>query len=1394
MSSDAENTPQRQSAPGDASWRERLRARRPARGIPRLADRGSPPLSFTQERLWLLEQLEPNNPVYNRPLALQLTGPLDESALRQALQSLTARHEVLRTRFTARDGQSQQIISPELVLDLRVIELSEPNPLERAAQARRLATEEALRPFDLAHDPVLRATLLRLGSEEHVLLLVFHHIVFDGWSARVFRDELASLYREFRAGTSPLLPELPIQYADFAHWQRQRVAGELLERQLLYWKQQLRGCVPVDLPTDRPRPSVQSHRGGCIQICLTEPLTDSLKALSRRENATLFMVLLTAFQALLARYTGLEDIAVGTPVAGRNWVETEKLIGIFINILVLRADLAGNPTFRELLARVRETCRGAYSHQDLSFEKLVEALRPERDLSTTPLFQVMFNLENLPEPGSEVPGLRVEEFEFEWPVAAYDLTVEIVPADRQLKCFFAYNTDLFDHDTMERMAGHYRTLLEGIVAEPDHCLASLPLLTSAERHQILVEWNRTEADYPRDAAIHELFEAQAERTPEATAFFGESGKVSYRDLNRRANQVARCLRSQGAGPESFVGVCLERSPEAVVGLLGALKAGAAFVPLDPAYPRDRLAFMIADAQISLVVSRRKWLPIARGKGARVVCLDSDHRLIEAQEGDNLPSAAGPASVAYVLYTSGSAGVPKGVLGLHRGAVNRFAWMWKNFPFESGEVCCQKTSLNFVDSIWEVFGPLLQGIPSAMISDQIVRDPAELVRTLASHAVTRIVTVPSLLRAVLDTYPDLGIRLPLLKLWVSSGEALLPDLYRRFYAAMPNVTLLNLYGSTEVSGDVTAHVAYPAPDSQGTVSLGRPIDNARCYVLDAQLQPVPIGVAGDLYVGGEGLARGYCNRPELTAKRFVVDAFCAQSEARLYKTGDRVRYLPDGNLQFLGRDDQQVKIRGFRVEMEEIETVLTQHPAVSAAAVVVREESPGEKRLVAYVAPRTSTSCPSPKAWRDYLKAKLPDYMIPSSVVPLEALPLTPNGKVDRGALPAAGGQARLETCYVKPRDGLEWQLAKIWEEMLNVRPIGIEHDFFDLGGHSLLAVRMMDRIEDACCRRLPLSALFQEATIKHLVECLRTESRREVRSAIVPVQPGGSLPPFFFHHGDWMGGLYCRKLARLLGDEQPFYGVMPSGFDGDPLLPTVEAMAAENVRHLVALQPRGPYLLGGFCFGGLVAYEMAQQMERRGLAVGLVILLDTAFPRYMGWLKALIRCAGWLARLDADGQTRAYWTLRRYVLHARGAAHKGLGALHAFHTQTVRKELVRLLAGSRREPGAPGPTPEQIQQSLRELRFAGVMVNYQPEPFPGRLVLLRTKLLDRDYPTDRTAGWSKLASQLKVHDLPADHETCRTEQIGVVAEHIGNYLRAYRADAQGKSTHDRCEPPLAKCA
>jgi len=1381
--SGTESTPPQESASAGASWRERLRSRRVARSIPRLADRHAPPLSFAQERLWLLVQLEPGSPAYNRPLALRLTGLLDEAALRQALQTILDRHEVLRARFKTRDGRPEQVISPRLALDLGVIELTEPTSTERESRARRLATEEALRPFDLSQDPILRATLLRLGAQEHVLLLVFHHVAFDGWSARLFVDELTHLYRALTTGTSPALAEIPIQYADFAHWQRQRLGGELLERQLRYWKQQLSGCIPLDLPTDRTRPSVQAHRGGCTEIFLPEPLADSLKALGRRENATLFMVLLAAFQALLARYTGSEDIAVGSPVAGRNWVETEKLIGIFINILVLRADLSGNPTFRELLGRVRETCRGAYSHQDMPFEKLVEALRPERDLSTTPLFQVMFNLENLPEERTEIPGLGVEEFEFEVPVAAYDLTLEIINKDRQLKCSFIYNADLFDRGRMERMAGHYRTLLEAIVAEPDGRIAALPLLPPAERHQILFEWNRTEAEYPRDATLQELFEAQAERTPGATAFVGENRDMTYRELNRGANQIARCLRSLEVGPESFVGVCLERSLDAVVALLGILKAGAAFVPLDPAYPRDRLAFMIADGRLPIVLSRRQWLPIVRQQGARIVCLDLDRDLIEAQGDENLPCAAGPASVAYMLYTSGSTGTPKGVLGLHRGAVNRLAWMWKNFPFEPGEVCCQKTSLNFVDCIGEVFGPLLQGIPNVIIPDQTVRDPGELVQTLASHRVTRIVTVPSLLRVILDRYPDLGSRLPGLKLWVSSGEALPPDVCRRFQSAMPNTKLLNLYGSTEVSADATAYVAGAAPeDQQKSVPLGRPLDNTRLYVLDPWLQPVPIGVPGELYVGGAGLAQGYWNRPEIMAECFLSDPFSNQPDARLYKTGDRVSYLPNGSLQFLGRNDNQVKIRGFRVELGEIETVLAEHPAVSSAAVVVREESSGEKRLVAYLVPRPSTTSPTAKALRDFLKEKLPDYMVPSDFVTMAALPLTPSGKIDRRALPSESRPRQAEDRYVQPRDVLEWQLATIWEELLNVRPIGIEHDFFDLGGHSLLAVRMMDRVENAFCQRLPLSILFQGATIKHLAECLRTESRKEVQSAIVPVQTSGSLPPFFFLHGDWNGGLYCRKLARLLGPEQPFYGVPPNGLDGNPLLPTIEAMAEENIRHLVALQPHGPYLLGGYCNGGHVVYEMARQMEQRGLEVGLVILLDAAVPRYFGWLKALVRGGGWLARLGADAQIRVYRQLRNYLLRTHSAYHRGLKALLTLYLRTARRKLLRLLGTPPEELGIQAPVFDDPGQYLPYQQFGLVLLNYRPKPFPGRVVLLRTKSLQENYPRDRTAGWGRLAPQLEVRELPGDHVTCQTVHIGLVAEHIGSCLRAVQGEGKGALT------------
>jgi aspartate racemase len=1324
---------------------------------------------FAQERLWLVNQLEPGSPVCNRSLALRLTGSLDESALRQALQTILDRHEALRTRSKVRDGQPVQVISPSLALNMRLIDLSESAFTERESHAKRWVTEEALRPFDLTQDPVLRATLLRLHKQEHVLLLVFHHVAFDAWSAGLFVGEFAHVYRALMAGTAATLREIPVQYADFARWQRQRVTGESLDRQLRYWKQQLSGCVPVHLPTDRPRPNVQSHRGGCTEMFLPAPLADSLKALSQRENATLSMALLAAFQVLLARYTGSEDIAVGSMVAGRNWVETEHPIGIFINALLLRTNLSGDPTFRELLGRVRETCRGAYSHQDLPFEKLIEALRPERDLSTAPLFQVLFNMEDLPEPGSEVPGLRVEEFEFEIPVAACDLTLEIVPRDGQLRCSFVYNADLFDRGTIERMAGHYRTLLEAIEAEPDVRIASLRLLTPAERRQILVEWNRTDVEYPRDATIQELFEAQVQRRPEAVALTLGEQSLRYGELNRQANRLAYQLRGLGVGLETWVGICVERSLQMVVGMLAILKAGGACVPMDPSYPKERLAFMLEDAGIHVLLTQTRLKSVLPDCHLTVAFLD---KLEDSDPGsDSYVPLLGvkPNHVAYVLYTSGSTGTPKGVEVLHRG-IARLLCGTDYVRFGQDEVFLQHGSISFDASTFEIWGALLHGGRCVLFPNRFPELP-QLRAVLQSEKVTNLWLTSSLFNMVIDAAPD--VLSPVTRLLVGGESLSVPHICRAL-SLLPNTELMNMYGPTE---STTFACGYRIPRTQSLIALsipiGRPIANTQVYILDPHLQPVPIGVAGELYIGGDGLARGYVNRPEITCQKFIPNPFSTQPGACLYKTGDLCRYLPDGNIEFLGRIDNQAKIRGFRIELEEIESALAEHPAVSSAAIVVREEVPDDKRLAAYVVPHRSTNPPTSNALRDFLKAKLPDYMVPTDFFTIEALPLTPNGKVDRLALPIRSRSRQAGNHYVPPRDAQESQLVKIWEEILNLRPIGIEHDFFDLGGHSLLAVRMMDRIEHAYAKCLPVATLYAEATIKHLAECLRTESLREVQSAIVPVQTGGSLSPFFFLHGDWWGGLYCRNLARLLGQEQPFYGVKPNGCDDKPMLPTVEAMAEENVRQLVALQPQGPYLLGGYCNGGIVAYEMARQMEQQGLEVGLLILLDAAVLRHFGWLKVLIRYAGRLAKLDVDMQTRVYGQLRGYLVGASIAYREGLRTFLTLGLRTAKTDLLHLLGTPPEAPGIPGPAFDDLDRSLREVRYLGNLMNYRPKSYPGRVVLLRTKSLESGCPTDRTAGWGKLAAQIEVHELPGGHSTCLTEHLEVVAEHIGRCLHTF---------------------
>ena len=1177
--------------------------------IPRRPDSTPIPLSFAQERLWFLDQLETDSTAYNLSNVLRLKGPLNVPALQYSLQELVRRHETLRTTFPASGGSPVQCIVPELSLPLSVHSLDTLPAEARETEARLYARKEARRPFDLARGPLLRTSLLRLAEEEHWLVLVIHHIIADAWSLGILRQELATVYTAFCTGRAVALPELPIQYADYAVWQRQRLQGEVLEQQLTYWKEQLAGAPPVvDLPPDRPRPAVQTYQGAQHSFHVSKPLRDALQALSQQEGVTLFMLLLAAFQTLLSRYTGQTDLSVGTPIAGRTQTEVEGLIGFFVNTLVMRVDLIGNPSFREILRRVRKVALGAYAHQEVLFEKLVAELQPERHLSYPPLFQVMFALQNVPTAPLDMPKLVVEQEALDNGTAMFDLTLFIFPQEAGLWTILEYNSDLFDAATMGRLAQHFQMLLEGIAANPEQRLSDLSLLSAAERQQLLVEWNATQAEYPQQACLHELFEAQAERTPAAVAVVSEDQHLTYQELNRRANQLAYHLRKLGVEAEVPVGICVERSLEMVVGLLGILKAGGAYVPLDPTYPRERLTFMLDDAQVTVLLTQAHLSEELPASGAQVVYLDTDWETVARESEENPVNEI--AALAYVLYTSGSTGMPKGVLGLHRGAVNRLHWMWKFSPFETAERCCQKTSLNFVDAVWEVFGPLLQGIPTVLIPEEVLKDPHRLIPTLADEHITRLVLVPSLLRAILDTPFDLHNQLSGLKYWVSSGEALSTELSQRFQERLPQGVLLNLYGSSEVSADVTWHDTREGRSLPG-VPIGRPMANTQVYVLDRYLQPVPVGVHGDLYVGGAGLARGYLHRPELTAERFVSDPFSNEPGARLYKTGDLARYLPDGTIEYLGRIDTQVKVRGFRIELGEIEALLGHHGAVQEAVVVVREDQPDDPRLVAYVIPRQG-QIPTNGELRSFLKQQLPDYMIPSAFLLLDALPLTPNGKVDRRALPAPEHvQLQSEETRVVPRDPLELQLTEIWEAVLGCQSISVRDNFFELGGHSLLAVRLFAQIKTKLGKELPLATLFQAPTIEQLADILRQEEWVPRWASLVAIQPSGSKPPLFLVHAGEGNVLFYRDLARHLGPEQPVYGLQLQGLGGgseQKFHDRVEDMAVHYVSELRTVQAEGPYLIGGRCFGSIVALEMAQQLRAQGQAVALLALIDPIVP------------------------------------------------------------------------------------------------------------------------------------------------------------------------------------------
>jgi amino acid adenylation domain-containing protein len=1068
--------------------------------IPRRVNRDSAPLSFAQQRLWFLDQLEPGSPLYTMPRQIRAQGALDVSALEAALSGLIARHESLRTRFMEVDGQPIQLISPPAPIQVPVVDIQHiPEPL-REQDVQRLAAEEARRAFDLTKGSLFRVKLLRLGAEDHVLLLTLHHIISDGWSMGVLFKELGILYEASLTGTTAELPELPIQYADYAAWQRDWLQGPVLQAELAYWRQQFKTeLAPLQLPSARTSLAPPTHEGAHFSFTLSAELTEQLKQLSRQEGATLFMTLLAAFKALLFRYTGQEDVVVASPVAGRNRLEVEGLIGFFVNLLALRTDVSGDLSFRELLARVADVTLGALTHQDLPFERLVEELQPERSLGRNPLVQVMFALQNTPRAERRLSGLVLHQLRSDKGLAKFDLALGFREEGGTLVGVLRYNTELFDRAIVARLAEHYQTLVTAAAADPGQRLSALPILAEGERRQLLVDWNSTARDWGVPRAVHSLFEQQAARAPEAPAVLWGNAELSYRELNARANQVAQALQDQGVGPGAYVPLLMLGGPEVVIGMLGALKAGAAFVPLDPDWPVERLRAALSELSSPLVLVGPR-LPFSEAMlQLPVLVVDPDAIGVP---GPNPELPIDLESPIYAIYTSGSTGIPKAAVVPHRGITNRFLWMNDFFGAETSRTVLQTTRHVYDSAVWQLLWPLING-GKTVIPDPGSQANAEyLAELIERQQVTITDFVPSVFNALvpqlLDS-PALRDKLKSLRAIIVGGEEITPATTYQFISAFPGVRVINLYGPTEASIGCICHEV--TGEEGGEIPIGRPIKNVRVLVLDGYQNPVPVGVAGELYLGGSCVGLGYLNDAEKTRASFVDNPLPEMANGKLYRTGDRVRYRPDGNLEFLGRLDRQVKLRGLRIELGEIETALGRHPAVHECLVILREDTPGDKRLVGYFVP--AGPVPSVSELRAFLSRTLPEYMLPATFMALPELPRGPSGKVYRRALPRPDYSGLGDDAFVEPRTDIETVIAGIWGQVLRLERIGVHTNFFELGGHSLLATQLVARIRTAFGIDLPLRALFEAPTVAGLAE--RIEAVHAVLEELAPASQGQSF-------------------------------------------------------------------------------------------------------------------------------------------------------------------------------------------------------------------------------------------------------------------------------------------------
>ena len=1053
------------------------------------------PLSFAQQRLWFFQQMYPQSPAYNMPVAIRLRGQLRVDHLQAAINDLALRHEVLRTSIDLIDGQPAQVITQLSEINLPVEDLSGLPESERESEARRLASLEINGVFDFKGGSLWRSKLFRLGAQDHVLILVLHHIICDGWSMNVLINEVSVFYGMHATGESSSLPELPVQYADYSVWQRDWLQGAELEKQLAYWREQLSGAPPVlALPFDNPRPQVQTLKGAHVSFIVPLTLSGKLRQLCWSEGITLFMLLLAAFQLLLARCCGQKDVLVGTPIAGRNHHEVENLIGFFVNTLVLRTDLSGNPSVRELLRRVREVCLEAYAHAELPFERLVEELQPERNLSHSPVFQVMFALQNTPDDAVfKLPGIEISPFAFDVTTAPFDLTLNLEEVEDNIYARLRYNVDLFDAESIRRMANHYLTLLESIVDGLDQSIDELTLLEPAERQRLLRQWNDTKREFPLHACVHELFEKQAELVPDQIALVFEGQKLTYAALNRKANQLAHHLRGLGISADRPVAICIRRSLEMVIGLLGVLKAGGAYVPLDTSAPRERLSFMLEETGAAVLLTEAGLAPLMPATNARVISLDDDWPIINKANGDNPVSELAPENLAYIIYTSGSTGKPKGVMVSHGNLLNSIFAQYALLKEPIGSTVLLMSYV-FDGSLLSIFCSLCQGATLVIPGEGQQTDPAHVARLITEHRVPHIFTVPSFYSLLLEHVA--AKPLESLRVVHLGAENCPPQLVDRHYQLHPQAELLNEYGPSEATIWCTQY-ACRLPTSGRAIPVGRAVSNAEVYLLDERLGPVPIGVRGEMYVGGRGAARGYLKRPDLTAEKFIPHPFSSEPGARLYRTGDMARLNADGNIVFLGRQDQQVKLRGYRIELGEIEIKLGECEGVRQAVVIIREDTPGHRRLVAYIVKEGELQPPVAEL-RDHLKSKLPDYMIPTAFVFLDHLPLTRTEKLDLKALPSPDDtRLALAEELEAPRTNLERLLAESWQEILGVKHIGIHENFFDLGGDSLRAALLIHKLQEQLGDYIYVVALFEAPTIATMAAYLKEYYHRAVAKVTV---------------------------------------------------------------------------------------------------------------------------------------------------------------------------------------------------------------------------------------------------------------------------------------------------------